>query len=600
MTPFPLADVRRFFRQLTIPSRDEGPIRLTALYGTQEYLLEEIARGWEDGIHDFVTLKGGRQIGGTTIADGLDLYWPQTHPGLVGMMVADDDDNMRYRRDVITQMLAALAMEYRWPVRQSNPGHLAWEAPNRSRLIFAAAGKRTGSNLGRSKGLNYLHGDEVGSWVDQKAISALRASLSKRYAHRLYLWISTARGFNSFHEMWTTAQRAVAQRAIFVGWWRHAGYRIAPSQTALWETYAAAPFTADEQLWMREVERRYGVIIEPGQVAWYRWQLTEEFFGDETLLSQEYGILPEDCFVSFGSKFIAIGTVRRLRAGLEHVPAPDTFRYVWAQRLDDVRTERVAPHPKEPRLTVWETPDPLGAYLIGARSAGSTTPNCPDSVATVWRLFPDRMIQVAEYQSEEDATYQFAWAVLHLIAAYGTRLRPAHLALDIQATGQAVFDEIMRVQSTGWGLSARPPVRGEEIIDFQAPIRHYLHRRLDSLTGRALLQWKTSPSDRPLMMHGLRDQIERGTVVPRSAPLIDELAMLRRGEGDAGDQIGAEGVSRDGRAIAMGLAVRHYLTVVDEIARWVAPVEKHDAPPVSVAQVLTQHFLHRIVTQGRW
>ena len=176
---FPLAETLDIFSHLTIPSRDQGRIRLEKLYGTATYLLHEIAKGITEGIHDFVVLKGGRQIAGTTTADGLAIVWPQMFPGTVGMYVSDDDENRDFRRDVVTQMLEELDVGYKWKVRLNNRNMLAWAAPNNSRLIFASAGKREGGNLGRSRGLNFLIADEVASWVDQRAITALRASLSK-------------------------------------------------------------------------------------------------------------------------------------------------------------------------------------------------------------------------------------------------------------------------------------------------------------------------------------------------------------------------------------------------------------------------------------
>src|SRR5262245_187272 len=68
------AGVLDFCRQLRIPSKDEGIVALN-LWGTQQYILAEVARGLECGIHDFCLLKGGRQIGGSTVVDALAIYW---------------------------------------------------------------------------------------------------------------------------------------------------------------------------------------------------------------------------------------------------------------------------------------------------------------------------------------------------------------------------------------------------------------------------------------------------------------------------------------------------------------------------------------------
>src|SRR6059036_3538784 len=53
-----------FASRLTIPSRDAGLILFDHPFGTQLAMRKAIAAGWESDIHDFVILKGGRQIGG--------------------------------------------------------------------------------------------------------------------------------------------------------------------------------------------------------------------------------------------------------------------------------------------------------------------------------------------------------------------------------------------------------------------------------------------------------------------------------------------------------------------------------------------------------
>src|SRR5438132_7182582 len=112
---FPIERIRALSSHLTIPSRELGRIKLTKLYGTAEYVLQEVTRGFEDGIHDFTILKGGRQIAGTTTADVISLFWPMEFPGMVGQFISDDEANRNYRRDVIVQMLDDLVRDPECP-----------------------------------------------------------------------------------------------------------------------------------------------------------------------------------------------------------------------------------------------------------------------------------------------------------------------------------------------------------------------------------------------------------------------------------------------------------------------------------------------------
>src|SRR3990167_7281459 len=122
-----------FCAQATIPSRDGGMMRFGGWFGTQRHIHFEIQAGLACGIHDFVILKGGRQIGGSTYLDVRTAFHLMRHPGMVGLMVSDDEANRDYRRDVILEMLEALPPEWKHPIRMSNKNMLAWDDPCNSR-----------------------------------------------------------------------------------------------------------------------------------------------------------------------------------------------------------------------------------------------------------------------------------------------------------------------------------------------------------------------------------------------------------------------------------------------------------------------------------
>jgi hypothetical protein len=589
-----VAGFEEFGRQLTIPSKDSGLVRLEP-WGTQRHLIREIDAGLEQDVHDFVVLKGGRQIGGTTTCDALSLWWCQANPGIQGMLVSDDDPNRDYRRDVILEMLESLPRDYRQEVRLNNLGQLAWR--NRSRLMFAAAGRRSGGNLGRSRGVNYLEADEVGSWRNQESVSALRAALSTKNPRRLYVWNSTARGIGTvFHDMCKVAQRAVTQRFIFLAWWRHEGCRIERTQGELWDRYwlERPQPTQEERQWMSEVRLRYEVEIQPEQLAWYRWQLVEEFFGDEAMLAQEFGCLPEDCFQAFGDKFIAPPILQRLRIALDAAPRPSGYRYDWGPTLDESRV--IADDPDTAPLVIWEEPDPLGAYVVSGHPAWSSSPNAAHYVAQVWRVWPDRIVQVAEYAADAGAMYQFAWVLLHLAGAYRTQL-PTYFILEVGVTGYRVLEEIQLLERHGYGLSLRGKQQIENLI---GSVQHYYYVRPDNIYARTSpIEWKTDHDKRPWILHGLRDTIERDHITIRSRELIDELAAVRRGEEGDSDVIAGAAASSDARVMTAALATECWMrSAMPDLHMMVAPKEAGPADPTSVQQRLVQNYLSRLVSGG--
>lgn len=587
---FPLERFLAFAHQLRIPSKEEGAVPLTLL-GTQRHFAMEVARGLEDGVHYFVTLKG-RQQGFSTIHCALDLFWNLDHEAMQGLIVTDSDDNHTYFRDIIAEMLGTLPDDYRLPVLVNNDELLRFgkraDGFGGSRLMYQVAGasKRKRARLGRSRGVNYLHGDELGYWQDQKSIGALNASLARTHPRRLYSLGGTANGYDVLHEMFQSAQRAVTRRAIFIGWWRHEGYRVERG-SALFDAYGIAEPTDEERGWMRAIRERYGVEIAPEQLAWYRATLVEDFEGNEDLRAQEHPCLPEEAFVSFGDKFIKPGTIRRMRAARDGDPAPVGYRYRWAGHFNAVRLLESPAHGSD--LLVWEEPQEGGVYVLGAKPPDESS---DEGSITVWRAYPDLLRQVAEYVAKGDTTYQFTWALIHLAGAY-SRTFDAYLNLELGGTGHAVLKEMDLLRDQGWGLS--PELRHrQDLRDVLSSFREYLFRRPDSFGRMVTRQWRHSEDWRTTVLHGLRDCLERGVMQVRSEALLVDLAAVRRG--DDADEAQREG----SRVVSAALAARHYLdTVLADIDALIPPSEPRPDDPRHVGQFMVQRYFQAIVAGGR-
>lgn len=595
-----------FAAHVTVPTKEQGLIRITQPFGTQLRLGEEIARGLDEDIHDFVVLKGGRQIGGSTFADLLDIYWPPRNPGTAGQVVLDDDQNLNYRRFLIRQMWRSLPKRYRVPLGTDNAEIMEFkrvEMPNGrhvggSQLIFGAAGMKSGEKLGRSKGLNYLHADEPGYWMLEKAVQSVRASLAETYALRLYLWIGTANGIGTpFHDMWKTALVSSSQRAVFLAWWMHRGYEIPVSNRRVWDMYGGDA-TQDERLWIRTVRRRYGHTISPEQLVWHRWKLAEAMNGDETMMAQEFSCLPEDAWQAFGHKLISPNAIQRIRVLLADAPRPKGYRYEWGRYLD--HTTLHEDDPAHAALRVWEEPDPEGVYIVSAHPWGSSTPEATEWVVQVWRVWQDAMTQVAEYASEAGNGFQFAWAIAHLCGTYRKTDTPAYLIIEVGGAGMQVLKEVKDLEQNHYGLTNK--FRGkQELRDVIGGVTHYVYSRPDTFgRKRMALEHKTHGENRLWLLTQARDEIEREIVEVRSERLVDELSMLRRGERGDNDQIGGGGSTSDARALCAALAIEHYRsTVWNDLPYLTAPKAlKPWEQKQEAGQVLVGDFLNSVFRKG--
>ena len=533
---FDLQKFYRFCAQLRIEAKEKGLIRMDHLLGTQTYVMEEVAKGLADDIHFFVILKG-RQLGITTVSLALDLYWHFLHPGLQGTLTTDTEENRDMFRSTLGMYMEGLPVEYRVPLVAHNRNHMALK--NRSRLFYQVAGLRSKGSLGRGKAITYLHGTETSSWGDEEGLASLLASLAETNPMRLYMFESTARGFNMFHDMYTTAKRAKSQRAIFCGWWRNQLYQ-ADAKSDIYRVYWDNKLSPEEKEWTREIKKLYGVEINSRQMAWWRWKMYEGI-KDESLMYQEFPPTEDYAFVMTGTSYFS--TARCTEAAKESKKlTPDYYRFNMGANFEDTilirSTERLA------TLTLWEEPIDGAYYVIGADPAYGSSDWADRFCIQVYRCYADGLDQVAEFATSELNTYQFAWVICYLAGAY----KNSTLNLEVNGPGQAVINEIRNLKRYATSIGGQ---KGYDLYNVMAHMQNYLWRRNDTLGGISnSMGWVTTAGTKERMLSYFKDYFERGMMAVRSMELLDEMKSLVR----EGSSIAAYGRNKDDRVMATGLA----------------------------------------------
>jgi len=537
---FNLKNFYRFCDNLSVETKEDGLKKLTNRLGTQTYVMDEIAKGLEEDVHFFVILKG-RQQGITTISLALDLYWHFIHPGLQGTLVTDTEENKDMFRGTLTNYMEGLPQKYRIPMVAHNRNGLSLR--NRSRLFYQVAGLRAKGSLGRGKGITYLHGTETSSWGDEEGLASLLASLAENNPKRLFVFESTARGFNMFHDMYVTAKRARTQRAIFCGWWRNEFYSADPNSN-VYKTYWDGKLTPEEKEWTKDIKKIYNYEINSRQMAWWRWKLYEGI-KDDALMYQEFPPTEDYAFIMTGSSFFsnarctdAIKLAKKIQ--------PDNYRYSFGSNFQDTQvlksTDRLA------TLRVWEEPIDTAYYVIGADPAYGSSDWADRFCIQVFRCYADGMDQVAEFATSELNTYQFAWVIAHLAGAY----KNSTLNLEINGPGQAVINEMRNLKRQAAAMKG--PI-GKDLMDVYSSMSNYIWRRNDTLGGPSnSIGWLTTSSTKERMLSYMKDYFERGMMNIVSIDLIEEMKTIVRD----GGSIEASGRNKDDRVIAAALAAAAY------------------------------------------
>ena len=580
-------DLKKFYKfcsELKIETKEEGLKKMGNLLGTQTYVMEEIQKGLDNDIHFFVILKG-RQLGITTISLALDLYWQFTHPGWQGTLVADTEENRDMFRSTLAMYMDGLPKEYKIPLVAHNRNQMVLK--NRSRLFYQIAGNK--SRLGQGKAITYLHGTETASWGNEEGLASLIASLAEKNAERLYMFESTAQGFNMFHDMYKTAKRAKTQRAIFCGWWRNEYYTV-PADSNIYKVYWDGKLTGEEKEWHKDIKKLYGFEINSRQMAWWRWKMAEGI-KDDALMYQEFPPTEDYAFVMTGSSFFS-HTRCTEAAKKSKTTDCDYYRYAFGQLFQDTEvlksTERLG------TLKVWEEPIDSAYYVIGADPAYGSSDWADRFCIQVYRCYADGLDQVAEFATSELNTYQFAWVIAHLAGAY----KNSTLNLEVNGPGQAVINELRNLKRLATSMGG---ATGRDLMDVLGSMTNYIWRRNDTLGGLSnSIGYLTTANSKERMLQYMKDYFERGMMGILSMDTLEEMKGIVR----EGGFLGAPGRGKDDRVIASALAAVAYAEqiqprlIAHKLSRHVSEAQEAYSPEQIAVGRNVSDYLKRIGMYG--
>jgi hypothetical protein len=537
---FSAARFEQFCLRLRVDTKEKGRIPLRWL-GTQRYLIQEIEKAAAQDIHTYFVLKG-RQVGISTVTLALDLYWLFKNPGLQGSVITDTDENRELFRSYLTQYMESLPT--RLKPKQVSHNRVQLTLANGSRLVYLVAGTRKQGNLGRGKAVNFAHGTETSSWGDEDGYSSLLNTLAQDNPNRMYMFESTARGYNMFYECWEIAKKSKLQKAIFIGWWRNEYYqkaRNSPEFNAFWDGQP----TSDERVWIKDVMHRYGVNITPEQLAWWRWYVQEQMRDDENMALQEMPPTEEYAFQLSGSKYF--DAERTNKAYQEAMKKPCRyFRYKFGVQFE--HTEFIETTEDMAEVTIWEWPNERGVYVMGADPAYGSSEWADEFAACILRCYADKAEQVLEVGTTAWTEQQFAWVIAHLAGFYGGRRGGCVLALEMQGPGGAVFNELKNLQRMAGSLPSKDP--RSEALGVVAGIQNYYYKRQDTFTVGFALQWQTNAREKIRMFSTLRGYFGRDMVLVSSTGCLQQFRNIHQ----TGDKIGGEGRAKDDRVVALCIA----------------------------------------------
>lgn len=488
---------------------------------SQKLVIDAVARGLNEDVHEFVVLKC-RQVAITTVCSVIELFWALANPGVQGAIIADRTDNLERLRRIFAALLETLPDEWRGSEHklvQNNRTGMAFA--NRSIIDLLAAANNP--DLGASRALNMMHATECSLWRSLAGVESLKASLARQNPHRLYIWESVANGFNWFYNHCQQAKKDRHMRFIFVGFWSNPTYAI-PKSDPDYKVYWDGSLTEDEIARARFCKREYNVTVKPEQIAW--WRREAEFRAEEYML-RHYPWHERECFIASGSGFFPAKRTLEISESLATGPPYQGYKYIFDEEFLASRIEQTTDR-DEAMLKVWEPPEPGGVYVIGIDPSGGGGGESDDHAIEVLRCYADRVVQVAEFRSNRPLTYQLAWVLAHLAGAYRD-----HLAnLEVTGVGAAVIPEVRNLRQ----LAERGMLQGAQqtsgILDMIGAVRWFLYKRPDTMGGAGnVIAWKQNQDNKRQIYSELRDSMMLRRLEIRSIRLMNQIQAIVEDEG---------------------------------------------------------------------
>lgn len=544
-----------FIEQLRIVSREES-IKpgergtKVALWNSQRRILDELATGMDQGIRRFYVLKS-RQLGSTTVFVILALFWLAMHPKMKGALVVDQEKTRDDFREVIRNIIESIPEEYgAIRIKKGGDNKVFMTFTNGSQLNFLVAGTSGSKEAwGESSGYAFVLLTEIANYGSEAGLANFEEAMSDDNPDRLYVYESTAKGYNHWRQRWLAARDdPYTTRCIFVGWWSKE-LNVIKTGDPRFIIFGMPPPDERERELIHLVKERYGHEITPEQLAWIRFRMSKA--ASESSVNQNQPWVEEQAFVLSGRSYFQ---TRLVANDLDRMTATPYRGYrfwlgadFWSASIEHLQGEG---RRKEIELRIWQEPMPEGRYVIGCDPAGGSDEKNDRHAISVWRCYADKLIQVAEYADNIAETRHCAWVLAYLAGIY----RNCQIILELGGGyGKAVMVELEHLREL---LRAdlnrgRQGPNKRDWSDFLDNARWYIYRRPDSPAANGyIVNFQTTGDLKRQVFSEFRDSHINRYAVINSRPMLEEMMTIVQD----GDSIGAPNHQKDDRTIASCLA----------------------------------------------
>lgn len=323
---------------------------------TQEQVLQAIEEARAAGLPPRVIVLKSRQVGVSTLSEGLLTHGAHTSPNQGSLVVAHKADSAKALFRMTRHFIEKLPPALRPHKKLDNVKELEFD--NGSRLQVEVAGEV------RSYTAQRVHLSEFAFYELARETLVAILQTVPRSIQSLVVIESTANGVgNHFHKLWLRAQSKHLDKSVpeeergwipvFIPWFKHAEYAIArpwflPSDT-----------TIDE----RRLAKRHGLNMR--QLAWRRWCIENNCDGDEEVFQVEYPSTWQEAFLLSGRPVFDAPSMAYYRSCVPPEVPEATLPPESEIDFDVTKRVNIIVPVYRGRLRIYEEPRERHRYIVG-------------------------------------------------------------------------------------------------------------------------------------------------------------------------------------------------------------------------------------------
>lgn len=483
----------------------EGKITALRPKPAQQMLLDAVKREREAGRPPRILILKARQLGLSTITEGMMFQDSATRRLVQTLIVAHRDDSTTKLFRMNKLFFDYLPRKLQPMCKHSNAKELVFENPTRDPaekrrrpgLMSSIRCVTANDGMGRSETLNNVHLSEFAFWKGNKneildgVMQAVPAELNT-----LVVIESTANGYNEFKDLWDGAMAGTnGWVPLFIAWFHEEKYRMEVTEGTVWD---------EEERSLMEAYH-----LDPEQMAWRRWCIAVNCHGEKRKFQQEYPSTPEEAFLFSGTPFFNNEDILLRLAAAPEPADVGTFTYPEPAAGEAPAEWMWSSDRRTGFIRVYAPPEPGVPYVIGGDTAGEGSDKF-----TAWVVDNRTGMQVAELE--------FTFSELLY-------------ARQLYCLGMWYNAALIAVETN---FSTYPERKLEE---WNYP-NLYVRERFDTYTRKNVkaFGFQTTPQTRPVILAGLHAVMEETAELVVSRNTLRQMLHFvynedRRPEAEAGE-----------------------------------------------------------------